>query len=750
MSCGGSTSQTFKRLNATTPIFAYEWYTGWMSCVGLDTIMATVVGRACSSDDIECQVAQQVAKVRTDDPDPPTLLGSVLSPTSGVLDSNSTVLDISGATEPAAFVRWGLAYRYASGQSQSSGDLGLDVAYLRCGELVGAGSWQLDSSTTAMRYIPITDWLVRLLVDEVKLISLLTNLTGPLQYRLVYRTVATDGEPQLLGQRYRHQRALRCRGRQHRRPRHLAGREHVGSVRDRLPAQHWRPRARYHLCRRRHSPGIGSTMNGAPSPIMPQPMVGTPTTQQGLDPGRRLVWETFNAVLREELEHQRPVALRPIEVMEALYAPPAAQVGRRQTLLRFQGPPMEQPGVRPGSTVDPAGFVLDVSRPSGDEGAPPQKQVEYADGTSSTWRNDGVAIGERHWRGPVLYEYLGQVRRGQANARGGGHRWIDAFEGYVDNSPRGQIMGSHWFDAKGGEWLAVDFDGRALALKLAEYDRAMRLATGIDEDPAEEGSEWVEEEGGVGILSSHTRYECDGTEYWRFGFDDRERQTTLTERQKASALLPDGVCGGVWVDSDSVLTAAHCVGDWKEKVLYDKSAVDVCTQGNAYSDAACMDGDLVEPDVFVPAKWWKDKNDIAVVNHGYRYSVDSSHTRMWLSRATDKVLREYQMHNIAHPRHAPLCASNVATAISSVHDSARFLTHAMGPISTRSHHGTHRWEIDGGKGHSGSPIYYCGDERCDTGDSGLVVSIWSTRRPSIHKAVGPKVRTFRSWIVALT
>ncbi len=192
MSCGGSTSQTFKRLNGTTPIFAYEWYTGWMSCVGLDTIMATVVGRACSSDDFECQVAQQVAKVRTDDPDAPTLLGSVLSPTAGVLDSNSTVLDISGDTEPAAFVRWGLAYRYANGQSQSSGDLGLDVAYVRCGELVGAGSWQLDSSTTAMRYIVVTDWLVRLLVDEVKLISLLTNLTGPLQYRLVYRTVATD------------------------------------------------------------------------------------------------------------------------------------------------------------------------------------------------------------------------------------------------------------------------------------------------------------------------------------------------------------------------------------------------------------------------------------------------------------------------------------------------------------------------------------------------------------------------------
>lgn len=192
MSCGGSTGQSFKRLNALSPTFAYEWYTGWMSCVGLDTIMATIVGRACSSDHLQLQLVQQTAQVRTDDPNPPVLKGSIVSPTSGSADSNSTILDISGDTGPAAFVRWGIAYRYASGQSQASGDVGLEIGYVRCGELVGAGTWQLDSSTTSMRYIPVSDWLVRVLVDEVKLISLLTNLTGPLQYRLVYRTVATD------------------------------------------------------------------------------------------------------------------------------------------------------------------------------------------------------------------------------------------------------------------------------------------------------------------------------------------------------------------------------------------------------------------------------------------------------------------------------------------------------------------------------------------------------------------------------
>ncbi len=492
-------------------------------------------------------------------------------------------------------------------------------------------------------------------------------------------------------------------------------------------------------------------MNGAISSLASQPIAVGSSVQEGLDPGRRLVWETFNAVLREELEHQRPVALRPIEVMEALYAPPAAQEGMRQTLLRFQGPPMEQPGVRPGSTVDPAGFVLDVSRPSGDEGAPPQQQVEYADGTSATWRNDGVAVGEKRWRGPVLYEYLGQVRRGESKARRGGPQWVDGFQGYEDNSARAQIIGAQWSDSKGGEWVAVDLDERALGRRVAEYDHAMRLATGIDEPEAEEGTEWVEEEGGFATPSSHTYtwYACDGLEYWRFGADDRERYDTLTERQKASALVPGGGCGGVWFDRYAVLTAAHCIGDEETRVEDLPSTVNICTQGNAYADAGCVNADRFPPDLSRPSKWWKlPKKDIAVVVVGHAFKVDRSHTTMWLSRAKDKVLRDFQMHNIAHPKHAPECASNETTAVSWVDSMSRFLTHAMGPISTKSHHASHRWEIDGGQSHSGSPIYYCGDDRCDSGETGVVVSIWSMRRSSISKVMGPKVRKYRSWILS--
>ena len=71
MACGGTTGSVQKRLTGLTSTQAIEWYTGWISCVGLDEIMPTLVGRAATSADFEAQLVIQVAKVRTDDPEDP-------------------------------------------------------------------------------------------------------------------------------------------------------------------------------------------------------------------------------------------------------------------------------------------------------------------------------------------------------------------------------------------------------------------------------------------------------------------------------------------------------------------------------------------------------------------------------------------------------------------------------------------------------------------------------------------------------
>lgn len=192
MTCGSSTGNVSKRLNAVSPAPSIEWMTGWIACIGLDKIKPVMHGKACTSNYFECQIVQQVALVRTDNPEASVVKGTLQTPTSGSFAYSPAVIDISADTGPAAFVRWGVSYKYTGGQSPASGDVELEVAYTKCGEMSGAGTWQLSSTTTDMQYIAISDWMPSILVDEVKLAAICSSLTGNLQWRLAYRTAATS------------------------------------------------------------------------------------------------------------------------------------------------------------------------------------------------------------------------------------------------------------------------------------------------------------------------------------------------------------------------------------------------------------------------------------------------------------------------------------------------------------------------------------------------------------------------------
>jgi hypothetical protein len=192
MTCGSTTGYTEKQLNAGTSAPAIEWFTGWTSCIGLDKIMPVILGRACTSPYFEVQLVQQVALVRTDNPSTPVLKGTLQTPTSGSFSYGPGVLDISADTAGAAYVRWGISYTFTTGQGPASGNVGMEIAYTRCGEMAGAGTWQLTTTTTAVQYLAVTEFLPSLLVDKVKLAGICSSLTGNLQWRLVYRTAATS------------------------------------------------------------------------------------------------------------------------------------------------------------------------------------------------------------------------------------------------------------------------------------------------------------------------------------------------------------------------------------------------------------------------------------------------------------------------------------------------------------------------------------------------------------------------------
>jgi hypothetical protein len=147
MACGGTTGSVQKRLVALSAVQAIEWFTGWVSCIGMDSIMPILIARAASSNFFEAQIVMQVAKVRTDAPDVPLLKGAPQLPVNAKIDYNPGVLNIAADTAGAMFVRFGVAYRFPPGQAQCAADVEMAVAYVQCGDLVGSGTWQLNSTT---------------------------------------------------------------------------------------------------------------------------------------------------------------------------------------------------------------------------------------------------------------------------------------------------------------------------------------------------------------------------------------------------------------------------------------------------------------------------------------------------------------------------------------------------------------------------------------------------------------------------
>lgn len=194
MSCGATTGSIQKRLTAFSATQAIEWFTGWVPCVGMDTIMPVLKCKVATSSDFDAQVVLQVAKVRTSEPSTPVTVGDEQSPTSGSFEYNAGSQDISSHTDDAMFVRFGVQYKHDSGGSQAAAELSLEVAYHQCGTVSGAINSQLTTTTSTAQFVAATPWLPALLVEKVKGAATCGSLSGNFQWRLVYRTAATSLE----------------------------------------------------------------------------------------------------------------------------------------------------------------------------------------------------------------------------------------------------------------------------------------------------------------------------------------------------------------------------------------------------------------------------------------------------------------------------------------------------------------------------------------------------------------------------
>ena len=188
MTCGSTSGPTGGRFAALSETQVIEWLTGWVPCVGMDTIRPTLKLRAASSDNFEAQIVCQVAKVRADEPEDPVLVTTAQSPSSGTLDYCPGNVSVSSDAADAVLIRFGIAYAYATSTSQCMADVELEVTYHQYGQIAGASSHELSSGTSEGRYVIMTPMLPAILVDKVKAAVSCTSLTGNFKWRLAYRT----------------------------------------------------------------------------------------------------------------------------------------------------------------------------------------------------------------------------------------------------------------------------------------------------------------------------------------------------------------------------------------------------------------------------------------------------------------------------------------------------------------------------------------------------------------------------------
>lgn len=132
--------------------------------------------------------AYQTATTRTDKPDAPATVGSGQTNT-GELCSDIITPDFSGV----AFVRFGLAYKIASG-TIGQADVSYQLTYESCGRVVGTQQLSPVTSSTANSFLPLTGWLPALQAEVMKAVVVMTGKTGNFRCRLSYRTATTSPE----------------------------------------------------------------------------------------------------------------------------------------------------------------------------------------------------------------------------------------------------------------------------------------------------------------------------------------------------------------------------------------------------------------------------------------------------------------------------------------------------------------------------------------------------------------------------
>ena len=382
---------------------------------------------------------------------------------------------------------------------------------------------------------------------------------------------------------------------------------------------------------------------------------------------------------------------------------------------------------------------------------PPGAIVDHGDGTYSRRAPAGLDTSSTRQRGAMTWSYVGQSKHSWQPRPFSTMRYVVAEP--PPDPATAQLFDVMHEDSDGAVWRVTDVDRDLLRELVARRDAVSPESRRGVVDPG-----FVQAREPVGaqrtiVPNSWLRGDCDGQggvfatdddNHYYMNDDDREEvdPTSNPRRRAIVDIRVDGIskCSGVILRSDYVLTSAHCIFD-DDNALIDRLDMTVVRRdgvpGGHSLQGRNWDGGFNSAGT--------DPNDDWALLH-LSVPLAAPYSDMDISSLGDSAMADLpQIANLAFPAFAPNCSNNV---FSSVFDD--LFSNSVGQLGSIFSEKVNL-KIDGGPGHSGSPVFYCpnGNELCEGDEKGFVLAVWSGWDGLATTTVGTKGPAFRDAAVGV-